>query len=145
MLVPPGTGVSWRVLGGDIITCKATARETGGTFSLFETITPPRCGPPPHVHHREDELFYIVDGTFEFYVEGKTIRAETGATVLAPRDIPHRFQNVGDTPGKLLILVQPGGVENFFAEFAQFDPDAHPDLDSVKAVALKYGMEILLP
>ncbi len=144
-LIPPGTGTTLRVIGGDLIACKVTGKETGGTFALFETTTPPKCGAPPHVHHREDETFYVVAGTFDFQIAGKVIRAEKGAVVLAPKNIPHLFQNVGNDLGKLLIIAEPAGIEDFFAEFSQFDPDAHPDLDRVKAVANKYGIEILLP
>lgn len=144
LLVPPGTGTTWHILGGDIVTCKVTGEETAGAFSLFETTTPAKCGSPPHVHGREDEIFYVIAGTFDFHVADQVIRGERGAVVLAPRNIPHWFQNVGNDPGKLIILVQPAGIEKFFAEFAQFDPDALPDLEEVKAVASKYGIEILL-
>lgn len=144
-LVPAGTGTTWRILGGDVITCKVSGEQTAGEFALFETTTPPQAGSPPHVHHREDETFYVIAGVFEFYVSGQTIRAEKGSVVLAPRNIPHFFKNVSEEPGKLIILAQPAGIEKFFAEFAQFDPDVHPDLDKVKTVANKYGIEILLP
>lgn len=144
-LVPPGIGTTWRVIGGDIIVCKVTGKQTGGSFALFETTTPPRCGTPPHVHHREDETFYVISGTYDFHVAGKVIRAEKGAVVMAPKDIPHFFQNIGNDLGRLLIIAEPAGIEDFFAEFSKFDPDAHPDLDRVKAVADKYGIEILVP
>jgi len=141
--VAAGSGETFTVLGGDEITIKAGGKDTAGAFTVVETTTPPQAGPPPHIHTREDETFYILDGEFEFHVGGTTIQAETGAFVMAPRNIPHRFQNVGETPGKLLIVCQPAGFENFVEEFATLPPDQPPDFEKMAALGQKYGIEFV--
>jgi mannose-6-phosphate isomerase-like protein (cupin superfamily) len=118
--------------------------DSGGTFSLFETVTPPQAGPPPHVHHREDESFYILEGQFEFTIGDRKIAAEPGTFLFAPRDLPHWFRNVGNTPGKLLITVHPAGLEHFFAEFSELPTDAPPDIAKMTAIGNKYGIEFVL-
>lgn len=142
--LPAGEGRTFRVIGGDVITCKAAAEDTDGSYSVFETETPPGCGPPPHVHHREDESFYVLRGEFEFVVGDEKTRAAAGSFLTAPRDIPHVFQNAGNEPGRLLVIVRPSGIEKFFEEFSRIPPDAPPDLEKMSAVAAKYGLEFLV-
>ena len=141
--MPPGDGKSWHLLGGDFVTVKATGADTAGDCSVFETTTPPGCGSPPHVHRREDELFYVLDGEFEFQVGPRTIRAGQGSFLIAPRDIPHRFQNAGATPGKLLIVVTPPGIEKFFEDLATLPLDAPPPPEKLAEYAETFGIEIL--
>jgi quercetin dioxygenase-like cupin family protein len=141
--VPPGKGTSWTIIGGDTITCKASAADTGGDCSVFETTTPPGCGSPPHVHRREDEIFYVLEGEFDFFVGSQTIRAGRGAFLIAPRDIPHRFANVGTAPGKLLITVTPPGIEKFFEELSRLPTDVPPSREQTAEFAGNYGIEFL--
>jgi len=140
-VVRQGEGRVFRVLGGDIITCKAVGADTSGSFSLFETMTPPKCGPPPHLHHREDESFYVLEGEFAFRFGDATLRATCGDFLTAPRGLLHTFQNVGDTPGRLLIIARPSGIENFFEEFSQIPLDRPPDLKEVSRIGAKYGID----
>ncbi|MBX7168636.1 MAG: cupin domain-containing protein [Pirellulales bacterium] len=142
--IDKGAGALYRVLGGDVIYCKLVGSDTGGAFSVFETIVPPQGGPPPHVHHREDETFYVVEGQFEFSVSGRTISAGPGAVVYAPRDLPHRFQNDSATPGKMLVIACPAGIEHFFAELSQFPATGPPEVEKLQALALRYGLELFL-
>ena len=107
--IPAGDGDSYDVIGGDHITIKATGKETGGAFTVIETIVPPQSGPPRHVHHRESETFYVLEGEFEFQVGDEKTMATTGDFLLAPPHVPHRFRNVSDLSGKLLIVCQPAG------------------------------------
>jgi uncharacterized RmlC-like cupin family protein len=95
------------------------------------------------VHHRESETFYIVSSEFEFSLPGQRIRAETGDVVYAPRGIPHCFRNVGQLPGKLLIVTEPAGFEHFLAEFATLPPDEPPDLQRMSEIAARHGLEFL--
>lgn len=139
-----GEGRTHTVLGGDVVCFKVTGDDCEGAYALCETTVPPGGGPPPHVHHREDETFYVIEGEFEFYAKGETIKAEAGSLVIAPRDIPHTFKNVGSTPGKMLILVRPAGFENFIAEFATLPYDQPPDVAKMAAIAAKYGLEFLV-
>jgi quercetin dioxygenase-like cupin family protein len=114
-LVPPSDGEKiWIV--GDTLWFKATSAETGGAYTVIENISLPGSGPPPHLHENEDESMYVIDGEFEILLDAKTIRAESGAFVFVPKRTVHRFQCIGDGPGKLLVHFTPGGIEGFFRE-----------------------------
>jgi len=112
-----GEGESVWLLG-DLYTFKAVSEDTGGAFALWETTSPPQGGPPPHLHHREDETFYVLEGEMEFWAGGETIRAGAGYFVYIPRGTMHTFKNVGTTPATFLGTVVPGGFEKFFLESA---------------------------
>ena len=126
-----------------MITIKVTGDQTNGTVTVLETVTPPGQGPPPHVHHRESETFYVVASDFEFSLPGRTIHAHPGDVVHAPKDVPHCFRNVGQSPGILLIVTQPSGFENFVAEFATLPHDAVPDFQKMSEIAARHGLEFL--
>ena len=93
---------------------KMTSAETGGLFAMAEETILPGGGPPPHIHHAEDEYFYLLEGVLTFFVGGETFQAPAGTTVRAPRGIVHSFRNETATPVKFLVVVSPGGFENFF-------------------------------
>lgn len=84
--VPPGEGRSFWLLG-ELYTAKAVGEGTDGEFAFVEAITPPQAGPPPHIHHREDETFWVLEG--KFMVGDRTVRAPAGSFVHAPKGIPH--------------------------------------------------------
>ena len=147
----PGEGRSLWVLGSQLLTYKVTADQTGGAYSLFEGTVPPQEGSPPHIHHREDESFYVVDGEFEFLKDGETVRAGAGSLVYVPKGTLHAFKNVGEEKGRLLLSQTPGGLhERFFEEIGEeatdmtMPPDAEGPPDDVRivAVAARYGTEI---
>lgn len=142
-VVPTGAGKTVTVLGGDIVTFKVTARQTGGAYSIFETVTPPGGGPPPHVHQHEDETFYVLEGEFHFQVGGKSIVAQAGTTVVAPRGISHTFRNSGSTPGKLLVMISPGGFERFIEDLSQLPANSPPDMAKLAAIGQKHGVKFL--
>ena len=116
--VPPGQGNPLCV-EGELLTLKVVGEATDGAFTLLEEVTPSQGGPPPHIHHREDEAFYVLEGELEFLVEGRTIPASAGSVVYGPRDILHAFKNVGTTPSRMLVLVAPAGLEKFFEEVGE--------------------------
>jgi mannose-6-phosphate isomerase-like protein (cupin superfamily) len=131
---------------GDQIWIKLGHADTDGSYAIMEDITPPQGGPPLHRHGREDESFYIMEGDFVFEVDGEKIPAGRGCTLFAPRGTAHTFQNIGKTPGRLLIIVQPAGLDVFFDEVAQVASGmAQPDLNVIVPVFQKYGLELLGP
>ena len=84
-LLAAGTGpATWVV--GDLYTVKASGRETGGAFCLIEVIVPPESGPPPHIHSREDEAFYILEGQFKISIDGQERTAGPGSCLPSCRD-----------------------------------------------------------
>lgn len=138
---------------GDRYTFLVTARESGGAFALFDFLIPPNHGPPLHEHAREDEAFHILEGEFEFTVDGKTIRPAPGQCLYAKRGIPHTFRNIGKAPGRMVVVACPAGLEDFFAEVgtALPSPGSQPveptreDIDKLLEAAGRYGMTIHPP
>ena len=134
-----------------LMTFKATSGQTGGAFALVEQIGEPGTGAPPHVHHNEDEFFFVLEGEANFMLDGKPIAGRPGSFVFLPRGIEHAFENAGTTPCRMLLGVTPGGFENFFAEMGEpaptrtLPPMSPPDIDKLLTLAAKYGAEIRLP
>jgi quercetin dioxygenase-like cupin family protein len=116
---------------------KATAAQTGGGFGLIEQICPVGTESPYHVHHNEDETFYIIDGQATFISGDNVIKAASGAVVFLPRNIAHGFRI--DAPTRLLILVTPGGFEQFPIEMGD------PVVENVHPVFGPPDMEKLMP
>ena len=148
--VGPGEGRSVWVLG-ELVTCKVASEQTGGAYSLFEVLSPPQCGPLPHIQHREDECFYVLQGEFEFLNDGRVIKIGPGSLVYVPRGNLHAYKNVGNGPGRMLLSQKPGGLhERFLEELGEpaMDratlpvPEGPPELGRIAAVAAEYGIEI---
>lgn len=133
---------TWNVLG-DIITCKVSGRDTGGSHSLFDVVVPAGNGPPPHVHQREDETFYILSGEIEFQTQGKTIRRGPGETLFAARNIPHSFRNVGTAPARMILLATPAGLETFFEELNREIGPNPSEMPKLLAILGRYGIELV--
>src|SRR5262249_19115458 len=96
---------------------KATAADTGGQLSIVECTEPPGVAGPRHVHHREDEAFWVLDGAVTFEIGDATIVAHAGDYVFGPRDVPHRYA-VGDAGCRMLFITTPGGFEDLVIEMS---------------------------
>jgi len=120
-------------------------RDTGGVVSAVESHDVPGGGPPPHIHHREDETFQILEGEYEWTVGGNTFVARKGTTIFAPRGIPHTYRYLGQTPGRLMCVITPAGFEGFFEDIGALSPQQQQDIPRVIEIAKKYGLEILPP
>jgi|SRR5215471_1762989 len=150
--VPAETGRSFRS-PVDQITFLITGEQTGGALFMAEVSVPPGGGTPPHIHHREEEMFYLQQGTLTIQVGGKTLNASPGDFVCLPRGIMHCFQNTGNVDAKFLMVVTPAGLEKFFEEafYPAWDLSVEPPptteafLDRVLAAAPKCGLELLPP
>ena len=133
------------------MTVKATAATTGGAFGLLESWIAPGFSPPLHVHHRDDESFYVLEGDLTMKCGDRTFRAAAGAFVFLPRDVPHTFVVEGDRPARMLTLLTPGGGEGVFidggrpAEGDGLPPETPPDIERLKRVSGLYGAEIIGP
>jgi mannose-6-phosphate isomerase-like protein (cupin superfamily) len=140
LIVPAHEGVRYDVLG-QRLTYKVTAEHTGGAYALMECISPPRGGSPTHIHHREDEGFYILDGTLEIKCGADAFTASAGTFALLPKGVPHSFSNVGTAAARLLCIQSPAGVEAFFAHLSVMADDVRQDPVKVKELADRYGIE----
>ncbi len=129
---------------------KATAVDTGGQMTIIEITEPPGAQAPLHVHHREDEGFWILDGDVTFEVADTTIEAHAGDYVFGPRDIPHRY-TVGAAGCRMLFIMTPGGFEELVVAMSEPagsrtlpPPSAkEPDWERVAAIARAHGAELL--
>jgi quercetin dioxygenase-like cupin family protein len=148
----PNQGPAFSAVG-DIYRVLASGDQTGGAYALSEARVFPNGGPPPHIHRREDEAFYVLEGTITFTVNGQRVVAGPGTFLQAPRNIPHTFKNETTSPARMLIFVTPSGFEKFIAQFAQpvpsFDspplPVSPEDLARLMTLAPQFGIEILPP
>lgn len=93
----------------------------GKTVVLVQT-SPPGGGPPPHRHTREDETFCVLEGTFEFFENGAWREIPVGVPLFAPRNVAHGFRNAGTSPGKILIIASPAGLDKFFDKLTGLSP-----------------------
>src|SRR5262249_6440501 len=116
-------------LATDLNTFKAVSADTNGAFSLSELSASPKFGPPPHIHHREDESFYILEGTFEFSYDNRTFAAGAGSFVHLPKGRVHMHRAVRNAAARALVLHMPAGLERFIEEAGKpaIDPSARPD------------------
>ena len=139
---------------GALAELKTTAGDTGGQMTIVEVTEHPGAEAPLHVHHREDEAFWILEGEVTFEVGDTTIAASAGDYVFAPRDIPHRF-TVGNDGCRMLIILVPGGFEDFLRKTseragsrtlplpAEEEPDP-AEIDRLKKIAVEHGGELLV-
>ena len=119
--------------------------DTGGVVSAVESHDVPGGGPPPHIHSREDETFQVLEGEYEFTVDGKSFVAKHGATIFAPRGIPHTYRYLGQTPGRLMCVITPAGFEEFFEVIGALTPQQQQDIPRVITIAKDFGLEFLPP
>jgi quercetin dioxygenase-like cupin family protein len=138
---------------GDINTILASKEDTGGTYSFIEAKVFAGGGPIPHIQTREHEGFYVVEGQIIFNVDGQRIEAKPGTFVNIPPDVLHSFKNETNENAKMIIVLSPAGLEQFFVEAGlevsnnSVKPPPLTDEEKQKLVSLasKYGMEIRLP
>ena len=91
-----------------------TTEATGGAISVLMGWHKPGEGPPDHVHFNQEEMFFIVEGTYELTIDGRASTAGPGAIVFIPRNVVHRFKNVGETTACMLDWTLPGGQDHYF-------------------------------
>ena len=101
---------------GDVYRFLATGQDTNGKYAQWEALVPPGGGPPPHVHGREEEGFYVLDGEVTFTVNGERVVATAGTFANMPVGTPHGFKNESDRPARMLISVAPDRTERLLAE-----------------------------
>jgi quercetin dioxygenase-like cupin family protein len=125
---------------------KVSGKDTGGAWSMFEGVVAPRFGPPLHLHFLQEEWFQVMQGEFIFEAGSEQHRMTPGTSILVPRMVPHRFQNIGSSTGKVLILAQPAGtLEEFFDGFSKLSKRELAGGDKVNELFTDHGMRVLGP
>jgi quercetin dioxygenase-like cupin family protein len=149
-LAPGGGDALWFM--GTLALVKADHDTTGGAVAVIEQRAARGAGSPLHVHHREDEWFYVIEGTLTFWVGGDVIEAPAGSFVYGPRDIPHTFV-VSSEEAHFLLVLEPAGFEDFVRALAEPAarleippaPTSPPAMAVLGALAAEHGLEILGP
>ena len=142
--VPADGGKKVNILGIPMV-IRIHGRDTGGLISAVESHDVPGGGPPPHIHHREDETFQILEGDYKFTVGGETFVARKGTTIFAPRGVPHFYRYLGEKPGRLMCVITPAGFERFFEAIGALTPEQQQDIPRVMTIAKELGLELLPP
>jgi quercetin dioxygenase-like cupin family protein len=150
--VPAGTGLAdvWWKSGR--VAVKSGGAETGGSFSQVETIDPRGGATPLHLHHNEEETFFVLDGELSLLVDGERIELTTGDFALVPRGVPHAYV-VRSEQARMLVTFSPAGFEQVFVDLgvdAATSPEPATDTvlpspEEIAAAFAPYGCEILGP
>jgi quercetin dioxygenase-like cupin family protein len=135
-----------------LATVKATGEDTGGRFAVVEMYGPRGAGSPLHVHRRDDEWFYVVEGQLTLWIDGETLVLPAGSFSYAPRDVPHTFA-IRSSYARFLVGAEPAGFDAFVratgtpADALTLPPDSapRPTPDELTALAAKHGIEIVGP
>ena len=131
---------------GEETLVKVSADDSDGMLAFFHLVAPPMSGPPLHVHTREDELFYVLEGELVFELDGERHTVRAGDTVYLRRGVVHRYQNFTTSDARLLIATTPGEFCNFFVELsAATPPGGMPSFDLIDTIATNYGITTLGP
>jgi quercetin dioxygenase-like cupin family protein len=144
-----GQGTSFWLLT-DLFTFKVVGDDTDGAVSVAEVDAGPELGPPPHIHRHADESFYILDGTWDFSLAGRTFSAGVGAFIHLPKGVVHTHRAGGGRSARALVMQSPAGVERFIAEAgtraAAGSPRPAPppmaDLERIVAIAARHGIDV---
>lgn len=121
------------------LTVRAAAADTGGRLSLIESAgQTPGTGPRRHVHTREDEAFYVIEGSYSWERGDERLTATPGSFIWLPRGVPHRFI-VGPSGGRMLHFFAPGGIDRYFVEWQAAIGSGETD-DVIAELAGRYGL-----
>jgi len=138
---------------GDVYRFLATGEETDQKYAMWEAIVPPGGGPPPHIHSREEESFYVLEGEITFTVGEEKFLATPGTFANMPVGSLHSFKNESDKTARMILSVAPAGLEQMFFEFGgpllegstEAQPPTQEEIDKLLQIAPKYGIEIKVP
>jgi uncharacterized cupin superfamily protein len=138
-----GEGKNLNLLG-NAITIKISRKQSLGSYFVFECLSPPGFGVPSHVHEREDELVYVIEGEYSVLIGNQKLKANPGDYIFFPRNVVHAFQNTGIKAGRLLFTVVPGAnFEEFFEKLSEL-PAGNQDMKKIVGTFAAFGMDVLV-
>src|SRR5882672_8465975 len=121
-------------------TVRISSRQTDGAYCVVEMTTLPGEGVSRHVHDRDEEFYYILEGAYEMQASNERFSAEAGSMVVIPRDVPHEFRNAGDVPARALMIFRPGGFDQLGLEMRKAAAARPLDEDQRQAILNKWGV-----
>lgn len=134
---PPADQPVHELTPGRPLIIAAAGPQTGGAFGVLTEAVPPGEGPPLHIHHAADELFYVLSGAFTFQIGDLRASGGAGTVAFAPRGTAHTWQNAGAAPARMLFVLAPAGFERFLVEVSALPADSLT-LETVNALAASY-------
>jgi quercetin dioxygenase-like cupin family protein len=142
-ILQPGDGRSID-LGGFQMNVKATGEQTGGAFTLLEAEEPAGFGPPLHIHRDAAEAFYVVDGEYVIFIEGRETLCPAGSFIFIPAGIEHGFR-VGRVASRKLNFYTPAAMVGYFDELAAAVAAGDVETDALAEIARRYSMDVIGP
>ena len=121
-------------------TVRISSRQTDGAYCVCEMTTMPGDGVSRHVHDRDEEFYYILEGAYEMQAGDERFTAEAGSLVVIPRDVPHQFRNAGKVPARALMIFRPGGFDELGDEMRQASAAGTLDAKQRQAIFTKWGV-----
>jgi quercetin dioxygenase-like cupin family protein len=125
---------------GEKVEIFVNGQMSDGKSVVLVQTSPPGGGPPPHMHTREDETFCVLEGTFEFFENGSWREIPVGVPLFAPRNVLHGFRNAGTTPGKVLVVASPAGLDKFFDKLTGLSPAT--DMPRLLELFAEFGISL---
>jgi mannose-6-phosphate isomerase-like protein (cupin superfamily) len=134
------------IMGGQF-DCLVSSRDTGGDLCIYNTFREEKGGPALHIHHSQDEWFYIIKGEFLVRVGNDLLKLKPGDSAFAPRRVPHAFAKTNEEPAQMLVLFQPAGsMEDFFMQVSKNGSNIPKDQETIfKELYRTHGMEVVGP
>jgi mannose-6-phosphate isomerase-like protein (cupin superfamily) len=133
------------IMGGRF-DCKVSGKDTDGDLCIYDTVRQEKGGPALHLHHNQDEWFYIIKGEFIAKIGEDLLHLKAGDSAFAPRKIPHAFAKVGDDEGQMLILFQPAGsMEDYFIQVSKLGGTIQDQAHGSGELMKTHGMEVVGP
>ena len=151
----PGTGIKVEAgsdrfgaaldIAGWRFECKLSGKDTGGDYCIYDTVRSVKGGPPLHLHHHQDEWFYVREGEFLFKVGNDAFHLKPGDSLFGPRGVPHTFAALTETSALVVTFQPAGSVEELFGEASRLSKTRPLTLDDWRALTASRGVEILGP
>ena len=140
IFVPPHAG---KKLEFRAVTHKLTGQQTGGAYYLFESVFDSEGGNRLHVHRREDEVAYVLEGALEVRLTDQTVVVEAGGVAHLPKNVPHAIRNPLKTRSRYLFMAIPAGLDQWFDALEASRRDGALDDALYRKLSLDYGIEWL--
>ncbi|NJL32412.1 MAG: cupin domain-containing protein [Phycisphaerales bacterium] len=136
---------------GDLYSFKTTSAESNGAHALLEMTVNPGSATPPHIHHAEDEMFYVLEGELSLWCGDQKIVGKPGSFIAVPKGMVHRWANETKSPARSLVFLVPGGFDEFLMKIGKpatdsVKPSLPPtkeEIDFALSIAGKYHMEVV--